>query len=144
NLRASHASHFGTRRLRIDAKREDLADLFEREPEILRATDEPDAPDRVRRVLPIAGGPTWRLVDEPLTLVKADGLDADVRSSGDRTDGQSLHLLAPCDSLESSTPYPTTGSRLLLPESAKRECTQLFGELMHLRFERVSFSPYQS
>ena len=73
--------------LAIGGKRQQFADFFQREAEILGAADEAQPLDHVRPVIAIAGRAPPRLVQQPFAFVITDGVDADAGAAGDTANG---------------------------------------------------------
>lgn len=73
---------------------EQLADLAQRETELLRVTNETDTPRHLCVVSPEGGAWPRRLVNESFALVEANRLGTDARFPGDVSDreGHILHL----------------------------------------------------
>src|SRR5690242_2629813 len=80
-LHAFHAT------LAVGGKGQQLADFFQRETEVLGTSDKPQALDYVATVIAVARGAPLRLRQQALTLVIADGIDADAGATGDGADG---------------------------------------------------------
>src|SRR5690348_2528247 len=80
-LHAFHAT------LAVGGERQQFADFFQRETEVLGAADKPQALDHVATVIAVTRGTPLRLGQQAFTLVVADSVDADAGATGDGADG---------------------------------------------------------
>src|SRR5690606_14469799 len=68
-----------------------LADLLQREAELLGTLDESDVRDVLRRVFPVAGGRAGRLREQAAFLVITHRVDVDVGTLGDLARREGSH-----------------------------------------------------
>src|SRR3989449_3807670 len=93
-----------------DPQSEQSLDLIQREAQLLRVLDEPEARDRVVRVLAVAGRRAPRGREQASPLVITDRLDVHVGRRGDLADGQ-WHVPRPPRQCVGYTMYLGTWSR---------------------------------